>query len=91
MKELKLGSGGQALKVLCLGAHSDDIEIGCAGCPRARRIASAGLLDWVARAGDENEARRALRPSSRGRGKNDPRDSGRFFREGGAIKDSSRS
>jgi len=48
MKELKLGSGGQALKVLCLGAHSDDIEIGCGGTVlelvASHRRAS---FDWV--------------------------------------------
>ena len=32
MMNLKLGSGNDgALKILCLGSHSDDIEIGCGG------------------------------------------------------------
>lgn len=31
MLPLKLVSGAQPLKILCLGAHSDDIEIGCGG------------------------------------------------------------
>lgn len=31
MKNMKLASRGGILKVLCLGAHSDDIEIGCGG------------------------------------------------------------
>lgn len=32
MQPLNLGkTGGRALRVLCLGAHSDDIEIGCGG------------------------------------------------------------
>ena len=31
MLELSLGRDRQRLSVLCLGAHSDDIEIGCAG------------------------------------------------------------
>ncbi len=32
MIHLNLGKGAaQALQVLCLGAHSDDIEIGCGG------------------------------------------------------------
>ena len=31
MLPLRVGNGGEKLRVLCLGAHSDDIEIGCAG------------------------------------------------------------
>ena len=31
MLGLRLGSTGAPLKILCLGAHSDDIEIGCGG------------------------------------------------------------
>ena len=31
MLPLTIGSGREGLRVLCLGAHSDDIEIGCAG------------------------------------------------------------
>jgi len=31
MLPLRLGIGGKSLRVLCIGAHSDDIEIGCAG------------------------------------------------------------
>ena len=31
MLQLKLVADGSPLRVLCLGAHSDDIEIGCAG------------------------------------------------------------
>lgn len=37
MKSLKLASGGDPLSVLCLGAHSDDIEIGV----------GATLLTWI--------------------------------------------
>jgi len=38
MFKLELGNGRKRLRVLCLGAHSDDIEIGCAGT----------LLQWFA-------------------------------------------
>ena len=38
MQPLSLAKPGQPLKVLCLGAHSDDIEIGVGGT----------LLGWIA-------------------------------------------
>ncbi len=38
MLKLDLGIGGKRLRVLCLGAHSDDLEIGCAGT----------VLEWLA-------------------------------------------
>ena len=36
MLKLELGGNRQSLRVLCLGAHSDDLEIGCVGT----------LLEW---------------------------------------------
>ena len=39
MLQLDFGTGGKRLSVLCLGAHSDDLEIGCAGT----------VLEWLAR------------------------------------------
>jgi LmbE family N-acetylglucosaminyl deacetylase len=39
MRSLNLATSGAPLRVLCLGAHSDDIEIGCGGT----------LLDWIER------------------------------------------
>jgi LmbE family N-acetylglucosaminyl deacetylase len=39
MLNFGLGSPGKPLRVLCLGAHSDDIEIGCGGT----------LLEWIDR------------------------------------------
>jgi len=54
---------GRALNVLCLGAHSDDIEIGCGGTIlRLREQAPATTFHWVvlSAAGErEVEARRA--------------------------------
>jgi LmbE family N-acetylglucosaminyl deacetylase len=38
MLKLELGSGRRDLRVLCLGAHSDDLEIGCGGA----------VLEWLA-------------------------------------------
>lgn len=38
MLKLDLGLRGRGLKLLCLGAHSDDLEIGC----------GATLLEWLA-------------------------------------------
>jgi LmbE family N-acetylglucosaminyl deacetylase len=48
MLELKLGRRGP-LKILCLGAHCDDIEIGCGGALLAllRRYPSAHVT-WIA-------------------------------------------
>src|SRR5688572_21797252 len=37
MLRLDLGINGRALRLLCLGAHSDDLEIGCGGT----------LLEWL--------------------------------------------
>ncbi len=37
MRSLNLASPGAPLRVLCLGAHSDDIEIGCGGT----------ILNWI--------------------------------------------
>jgi LmbE family N-acetylglucosaminyl deacetylase len=39
MRSLNLASPGAPARVLCLGAHSDDIEIGCGGT----------ILDWIER------------------------------------------
>jgi LmbE family N-acetylglucosaminyl deacetylase len=57
-------SGGGALRMLCLGAHSDDIEIGCGGfilqLLRTRKVD----VDWVVfsgRGAREREARQSAR------------------------------
>jgi LmbE family N-acetylglucosaminyl deacetylase len=50
-------SGREALRVLCIGAHCDDIEIGCGGTLLA--LQTAGVIDrigWVVLSG--REARR---------------------------------
>jgi len=48
MMTLKLAPRGRALRVLCLGAHSDDIEIGCGGTVLALvRSHPKVEFDWV--------------------------------------------
>jgi LmbE family N-acetylglucosaminyl deacetylase len=45
---LQLGLGSAPLKLLCLGAHSDDIEIGCGGSLlRLLRERPDTQVDWV--------------------------------------------
>ena len=46
MRALPLARPGETLSVLCLGAHSDDIEIGAGGT----------ILGWLAPAGEELHA-----------------------------------
>ena len=56
------------LRILCLGAHSDDIEIGCGGT--LRHLAARGpiALDWVVFSGNAVRAKEA-RASARAFGK----------------------
>jgi LmbE family N-acetylglucosaminyl deacetylase len=47
-------------RVLCLGAHADDIEIGCGGTVRRLAASLPGLaLRWVVFSGDEQRAAEA--------------------------------
>lgn len=65
MLTLRPGDISRPLKVLCLGAHCDDIEIGCGGTLAA--LAQSGrpiTVDWVVLSSDpvrEAETRRAAR------------------------------
>ena len=73
MLGLRLGqSRGRVREVLCLGAHSDDIEIGCGGAVLELAAAHPGLrVTWVVFSGDakrEAEARLAARRFLRGAG-----------------------
>ena len=66
MLGLRLGQSGERIReVLCLGAHSDDIEIGCGGAILELTAAHPGLrVIWVVFSGDakrEAEARQAAR------------------------------
>lgn len=75
MLDLILDSGRQqTLRVLCVGAHCDDIEIGCGGALLALQVSGRKLIiDWVVLSGTaerRQEARSAmrmlLRPTCRG-------------------------
>ena len=60
MMDVKLVPRGDSLKVLCLGAHSDDIEIGCGGTVLKlikghKRVA----FDWVVLSADEKRRKEA--------------------------------
>lgn len=57
------GRGRQRLRVLCIGAHCDDIEIGCGGTLLHLQRARPGIIiDWLVLSG--NPARRAETVSS---------------------------
>jgi LmbE family N-acetylglucosaminyl deacetylase len=62
---LKLEYGStrdNALKILCLGAHSDDIEIGCAGTIlKLIRERKNTLFYWVVLSGNGERKREAIR------------------------------
>ena len=59
MKALQLATAGERLSVLCLGAHSDDIEIG-AGATLLSLIERGVLLDvhWCVLSGAGDARRR---------------------------------
>ena len=62
MLTLKLPSNGSSpLRVLCLGAHSDDIEIGCGGTLLKLLHQNPNVLvHWVVFSADERRKREAL-------------------------------
>jgi len=59
------GPPRRPLKVLCIGAHCDDIEIGCGAALRVLQRRKAGVVvDWVTLAGSPTrraETRRSMR------------------------------
>src|SRR5580693_786795 len=58
---LALPAGQEPRRVLCVGAHCDDIEIGCAGALLQLQKASGNLcIDWVVLAGEENRRAETL-------------------------------
>jgi len=60
MHSLKLLSDNKKPKVLCLGAHADDIEIGCGGTVmKIIKDAPEAEFCWVVFSGDEKRAKEA--------------------------------
>lgn len=88
------GTNGGVREILCLGAHSDDIEIGCGGTILELVAANPGVrVTWVVFSGDarrEREARRAARRFLAGAGASDVivqrREDGYFPVQAGTIK-----
>lgn len=63
MLNLILGQRGQTpLRVLCLGSHSDDLEIGCGGTLLSLAASRPGVnVDWVVFSASEDRAAEARR------------------------------
>lgn len=60
MRRLSLGRAEAPLTLLCLGAHSDDIEIGCGGSVlRLLEEHPGSSVTWVVLSGTEERAREA--------------------------------
>jgi len=86
----------RALRILCVGAHCDDIEIGCGATLRGlQRNGRKALIDWVVlsgtskRRGETERAMRLLvRPACRGQLQFGDFPDGRFPAAYSLIKDS---
>ena len=62
MLKLDLGINGRALRLLCLGAHSDDLEIGCGGTVLEWLSAHARVeVTWVVMSASGERAHEAQR------------------------------
>jgi LmbE family N-acetylglucosaminyl deacetylase len=62
---LEAPAGPEGYRALALGAHSDDLEIGCGGT--VLRLAAAGLLSevrWIVFSADDTRAREAEKSAS---------------------------
>ena len=62
---LELSFKKRQLKVLCIGAHSDDIEIGCRGSIFRISEEFKTEITWVILSGDENRKNEAMRSAKK--------------------------
>jgi LmbE family N-acetylglucosaminyl deacetylase len=74
MLDFLIKSGRGATRILCLGAHCDDIEIGCGGALLALQQRAKVTIDWVVlsgsperRAETQKAMRSIVRPAALGR------------------------
>jgi len=62
MLDLVIGDAKKSLRILCIGAHCDDIEIGCGGALlELQRQRSKLLIDWIVLSGSAGRRDEALR------------------------------
>jgi LmbE family N-acetylglucosaminyl deacetylase len=94
MLDLVVKARRGATRILCLGAHCDDIEIGCGGALLALQQRANVIIDWVVMSGSEqrraetrNAMRAMVRPAARGNLIFGDFPDGRFPAEYTAMKD----
>jgi LmbE family N-acetylglucosaminyl deacetylase len=94
MLDLIAKSGRGRTRILCLGAHCDDIEIGCGGALLALQQRGSVIIDWVVMSGSQerraetrNAMRAMVRPAARGELRFGEFSDGRFPAEYAGMKD----
>jgi LmbE family N-acetylglucosaminyl deacetylase len=94
MLDLVAKSGRGRTRILCLGAHCDDIEIGCGGALLALQQRANITIDWVVMSGSperraetRNAMRAIVRPAARGELMFGEFSDGRFPAEYAGMKD----
>ena len=65
MKSLRFDEGRGVESVLCLGAHCDDIEIGCSGALLKLAARRMSHVTWVVFSSDAQRQGEALRSAHR--------------------------